>query len=156
MINMIKVVVSEQRLYHRRKSGVVCTYPISIASKGVGNEEGSFKTPLGKHRIYAKIGEGLDKFTAFVGREPVGVFSDETKHLKSDWILSRILWLEGDELGVNKRGSVDSRDRYIYIHGTDEEELIGQPASHGCIRMKNDDVISLFEHVHCGEKVLIK
>ena len=153
---MIKIIVAEQLLYHRRKSGVVCTYPISTASKGAGNEKGSFQTPLGKHKIYAKIGEGLPALTAFVGREPVGVFSEETKHLRSDWILSRLLWLEGNEVGINKHGNVDSCERYIYIHGTDEENLIGQPASHGCIRMKNDDVMDLFDQVCCGEPVLIK
>jgi len=153
---MIKIIVSEQKLYHRRKTGVVCVYPISTAINGVGNEQGSFKTPLGKHRIYAKIGEGMPKNTIFVGREPLGVFWENIRSLRDDWILSRILWLEGLELGVNKGGQVDSRLRYIYIHGTDEEHLIGKPASHGCIRMRNDDVMSLFEHVQEAEKVLIK
>jgi len=152
---MIKVVVVEQKLYHHRQTGVVCVYPISTSSQGVGNAEGSFKTPLGKHRVYAKIGEGAVKHTAFSGRKAVGVFSEAVKHQRQDWILSRILWLEGLQVGLNKRGRCDSRQRYIYIHGTNEEDLIGKPASHGCIRMRNDDVIDLFGRVSCGETVLI-
>ncbi len=148
--------VAEQKLYHHRKTGVVCTYPVSTARKGVGNSEGSFQTPYGKHRICAKIGEGLPKFTAFAGREPVAIFSDEVKHQREDWILSRILWLEGVQPGINKYGKHDTYRRYIYIHGTNEEDLLGQPVSHGCIRMNNDDVIDLFNHVRCGERVLIK
>ncbi|MDX8381509.1 MAG: L,D-transpeptidase [Ghiorsea sp.] len=153
---MIKVVVSEQKLYHRRKTGVICEYPISTASKGVGNAEGGYQTPLGKHRIRHKIGDGLSPSTFFVARQPTGEFRQANKSLRSDWILGRILWLEGVQTGVNKRGKVDTFSRYIYIHGTDEEEKIGQPASHGCIRMKRDDVVHLFEHVACGEAVLIK
>jgi len=153
---MIKIIVSEQLLYHRRKSGVVYTYPVSTAKNGVGNGQGSFKTPLGRHRIHEKIGKGIPEYTAFAGRKPIGVFSTDVEHQRSDWILSRILWLDGTQTGVNKRGRVDSRARYIYIHGTNEEFLIGQPASHGCIRMCNADVIDLFEHVSCGETVLIK
>jgi len=153
---MIKIVISEQKLYHRRKTGVVYAYPISTAINGVGNTQGSLQTPLGKHRIYAKIGDGLPKNTAFVGREPLGIFCEEIRGFGQDWILSRILWLEGLELGVNRGGQVDSCQRYIYIHGTDEEHLIGTPASHGCIRMRNDDVLDLFEHVQEAERVLIK
>jgi len=153
---MIKIVVAEQKLYHHRQTGAVCVYPVSTASKGVGNVEGSFQTPLGKHRVYAKIGEGVMKYTAFSARKAVGLFSEAVKHQRQDWILSRILWLEGLQTGINRRGQCDSRQRYIYIHGTNEEDLIGRPASHGCIRMRNDDVIDLFGHVSCGEVVLIK
>jgi len=153
---MIKVVVSEQKLYHRRNTGVICEYSISTASNGVGNAEGSYQTPLGKHRIKYKIGDGLSPRTFFVARQPMGEFRQSDKSLCSDWILGRILWLEGMQRGINKRGKVDTFSRYIYIHGTDEEEQIGQPASHGCIRMKIDDVVHLFAHVACGETVLIK
>ena len=153
---MIRIIVSEQKLYHRRKTGVIRTYPISTASKGVGNVQGSLQTPLGKHRIYEKIGEHEPKNTVFIGREALGKYTNDIKHMRDDWILSRILWLEGLEQGVNRGGEVDTRTRYIYIHGTDAEDLIGQPASHGCIRMCNDDVIDLFEHVEPGERVLIK
>jgi lipoprotein-anchoring transpeptidase ErfK/SrfK len=122
----------------------------------VGNEEGSYQTPLGKHAIKYKIGEGELLLTAFVARQAEGIFSPEDKQLRSDWILSRILWLEGKQTGINKRGRVDTFNRYIYIHGTDEEDKIGEPVSHGCIRMNNDDVIDLFTHVSCGETVVIK
>ena len=153
---MIKVVVSEQRLYHRRKTGVVYVYAISTARNGTGNLKDSFQTPLGKHRVYAKIGEGMPKNTYFVGRQPRGVFSERSGNEGKDWILSRILWLQGTQAGINKFGCCDTRQRYIYIHGTHEESLIGLPVSHGCIRMKNDDVMQLFEHVRKGERVLIK
>ena len=153
---MIKIIVSEQKLYHHRKTGVVCAYPISTASKGVGNQENSFKTPLGKHRIYTKIGEGFPPYTYYKSRKPKGIFKQEMSGESGDWILSRILWLEGVQSGVNKRGKTDTKKRYVYIHGTNEEEKIGSPVSHGCIRMRNDDVIDLFAHVHCGESVIIK
>ncbi|MDQ7004464.1 MAG: L,D-transpeptidase [Ghiorsea sp.] len=153
---MISIRVEKQILYHRRKTGVIDVYPISTASKGMGNQEGSYQTPLGKHKIYAKIGEGCPKETYFEARKPKGLFTQETQFNKKDWILSRIIWLTGVQTGVNKRGKVDSQRRYIYIHGTNEEGSIGQPASHGCIRMKNDDVIDLFNHVWCGESVYIK
>ena len=142
-------------LYHHRATGVVCTYPVSTASKGAGNQQGSWQTPLGRHRICAKIGENMPKFTAFVGRKPVSIFHQGIKAQRQDWILSRILWLSGMQTGINRRGKVDSRQRYIYIHGTNEEENIGLPASHGCIRMRNDDVMHLFQHVRLGENVVI-
>ena len=153
---MIKIMVSEQKLYHRRKTGVVCVYPISTAAKGVGNLDGSLQTPLGKHAIKYKIGEGEMPLTAFVARQAVGIFHQDDKKQRNDWILSRILWLEGKQTGINKRGKKDTFKRFIYIHGTDEEDKIGTPASHGCIRMKNDDIMDLFEHVSCGESVVIK
>jgi len=153
---MIKVVVSQQMLFHHRKTGVVRAYPISTASKGVGNLKNSWQTPLGKHRICSKIGEGMLRGTSFVGRKAGVVFHQSMQEERSDWILSRILWLDGMQAGINKRGAVDSKARYIYIHGTNEEDMIGSPASHGCIRMKNDDVIDLFEHAQCDESVVIK
>lgn len=153
---MIKIIVSKQMLYHHRKTGVVCVYPISTARNGVGNMEGSLKTPLGKHEICAKIGDGLPIKTYFESREPKGTFKQKIAHCKRDWILSRILWLSGVQTGVNKRGKVDTKKRYIYIHGTNEEDKIGLPVSHGCIRMLNADIIHLFEHVRCGETVFIK
>jgi len=153
---MIKIIVSEQKLYHRRKTGVVCAYPISTAAKGTGNQEGSLQTPLGRHKIKQKIGAGLPLLSYFVAREPKGIFTQKIAAERKDWILSRILWLEGVETGVNKRGKCDTKHRYIYIHGTNEEDKIGVPSSHGCIRMKNDDMIGLFDDVRCGECVVIK
>ncbi|WP_038247757.1 L,D-transpeptidase [Ghiorsea bivora] len=153
---MIKIIVSEQMLYHHRKTGVVCAYPVSTARNGVGNIENSLQTPLGKHQICAKIGGGLPVYTYFESREPKGIFTQKTAHHKADWILSRILWLTGVQTGVNKRGKVDTKKRYIYIHGTNEEDKIGLPVSHGCIRMLNADVVHLFEHACYGESVFIK
>ena len=153
---MIIVSVSEQRLYHRRTSGVWYTYPVSTALAGCGNQRNSLQTPLGKHRISAKIGEGMPIYTAFIGREPVGIFDPDTSDPKHDWILTRILWLDGAELGKNLRGPNDTESRYIYIHGTHEEDKLGQPASHGCIRMGNLEMLELFEHSFVGENVLIR
>ena len=153
---MIIISIAKQALYHRRQTGVWYRYPVSTAVKGSGNVEGSFQTPLGKHRIIEKIGDGLPVFTAFHAREPHSVYNPERSDPDCDWILTRILWLGGCETGKNRRGKVDTKYRYIYIHGTHEEESIGQPASHGCIRMKNEDIIDLFEHTHVGERVRIE
>lgn len=153
---MITVSVSEQMLYHRRKTGVVYAYPVSTASNGTGNREGSYQTPLGRHRIAKKLGDHLPLLTAFSAREPFCIYDPESDDAKRDWILTRILWLEGCETGKNRRGKVDTYDRYIYIHGTHEEDKVGTPASHGCIRMKNEDLLELFEHVAVGESVRIK
>ncbi|ATX79239.1 L,D-transpeptidase catalytic domain [Mariprofundus aestuarium] len=153
---MIIVSVSEQMLYHRHKTGVWYAYPVSTASNGVGNLSGSFQTPLGKHRIAEKIGDHLPLMTAFRAREPFCIYDPEHDDPKKDWILTRILWLTGCETGKNRRGKVDTYRRYIYIHGTHEEDKIGSPASHGCIRMKNEDMLELFEHVAVGEPVRIE
>jgi len=153
---MIIISVSEQRLYHRRRTGVWQSYPVSTAANGTGNEEGSFQTPLGRHRIAEKIGEGMPLLTAFRARQPVGIFDPITCNGSRDWILTRILWLEGCETGKNRRGHVDTKSRYIYIHGTHDEAAIGTPCSHGCIRMKNLDMLELFESCHRGERVNIR
>ncbi|MDQ6994092.1 MAG: L,D-transpeptidase [Mariprofundaceae bacterium] len=152
---MIRISISKQCLSHRNHAGVWHHYPISTASQGVGNVRNSWQTPLGKHRIYQKIGENMPIFTIFRGRKARGVYQQGIHDAKKDWILSRILWLEGTQTGFNRRGQVDTRSRYIYIHGTHDEEDIGNPQSHGCIRMKNDDVIELFNQVSVGESVLI-
>ncbi len=94
--------------------------------------------------------------TAFAAREPVSIYDSETDDPEQDWILSRILWLEGMQTGINKRGKVDTKSRYIYIHGTHEENKIGSPASHGCIRMRNQDILELFIHAHEREIVQIQ
>jgi len=152
---MLIISISEQMLYHRRKTGVWYTYPVSTAAAGAGNRQGSFQTPLGKHRIAEKIGGGLPLFTAFCAREPFCIYDPQTDDARQDWILSRILWLDGCETGNNRRGSVDTHARYIYIHGTHAEEKISSPASHGCIRMRNDDILELFEFTIVGESVRI-
>lgn len=152
---MIIVSLQDQVLYHRRRTGVWHHYPVSTALNGAGNRHGSFRTPLGRHRICRKIGDGMPPLTAFRGRRPIGLYRPGIDDPDRDWILSRILWLDGCELGHNRRGRVDTRSRYIYIHGTHAEEKLGLPASHGCIRMANHDIIELFDHVHPGERVRI-
>ncbi len=152
---MIMISISKQMLYHHRKTGVCYAYPVSTASNGAGNRKNSLQTPTGRHQIAYKFGSGLPIFTAFKARQPFCIYNPETDSPNRDWILSRILWLGGCETGKNHRGDVDTHARYIYIHGTHEEDKIGTPASHGCIRMRNDDVIELFEHVAVGETVRI-
>ncbi|GAV19214.1 putative L,D-transpeptidase YbiS precursor [Mariprofundus micogutta] len=152
---VIIISVSEQMLYHRRKTGVIYAYPVSTATNGTGNQSGSFQTPLGRHRIAEKIGHCMPLLTAFSAREPFCIYDPQTDNPNQDWILTRILWLKGCETGKNRRGKVDTHARYIYIHGTHEEDKIGNPASHGCIRMRNEDMLELFEHVAVGESVRI-
>jgi len=157
---VIIVSINHQMLYHRRRTGVFHAYPVSTAMAGPGNDSDSLKTPLGRHRIHTKIGEGMPLFTSFVARIPTGIYDPVHKTpsrsgVDHDWILSRILWLEGMETGKNRRGRVDTKSRFIYIHGTHDENKIGTPASHGCIRMRNTDVLELFEYTHTGEIVYI-
>jgi len=154
-LRVIIVSIAEQLLYHRRRTGVFYTYPVSTAGAGSGNDSGSLKTPLGIHRICARIGEDLPLFTAFSGRFPAGIYNPACDDHSHDWILTRILWLEGTETGKNRRGRVDTKSRFIYIHGTHDEDRIGTPASHGCIRMRNTDMLEVFEHAHTGEIVRI-
>lgn len=133
-------------------------YPVSTALNGAGECAGSGCTPRGQHVVRARIGAGLPVNTVFVGRRPTGeVWTPElaAANPDRDWILTRILWLSGCEPGVNRLGSVDSMRRYIYIHGTPDSEPMGEPRSHGCIRMRNADVLDLFERVPAGTPVLI-
>ena len=134
-------------------------FPVSTARNGAGELEGSFCTPRGAHRIAQKIGEGAPLFAVFKAR--VGTGEIWTPQLEAedpgrDWILSRILWLDGLEPGKNQGGDVDSHARYIYIHGTNEEDKIGTPVSHGCIRMRNADVVTLFDQVSVDTRVNIR
>ena len=126
----------------------VATYPVSTARAGVGGETGSSKTPPGWHRVCARYGANAPLGQVFVSRRAVrGSVLPENKWRAgddADLILSRILLLDGLEYGVNRGGSVDSRTRYIYIHGTNQEQLLGTPASHGCVRLANRDVAALF------------
>ena len=125
---------------------IIEEYRISSSIYGEGNEEGSNKTPLGAHYIREYFGKDVDIYTIFKNRVPTGhkakLLSREQKS-EEDIITTRILWLDGLEEGFNKGANLDSYKRYIYIHGTNEEELIGQKASHGCIRMNNSDIIKL-------------
>lgn len=138
--------------------GVKAKYPVSTAANGVGCEKDSGCTPLGAHIIRAKIGAGAALNTAFVGRRATGeICTPElmAEFPNRDWILTRILWLSGTELGFNRLGNVDSMQRYIYIHGTPDSTDMGMIGSHGCIRMRNDDVIALFDAVPVGTIVVI-
>ena len=143
----IEVSISEQRLYVLDSDTIVRSYPISSSSFGEGQTENSFKTPLGEHEIQTKIGTYVPKYQFFVSREHVSqevAVIEEEIDSPDDFITTRIMWLTGKNEGFNKGGNVDSFKRFIYIHGTHEEGLIGKKASHGCIRMLNQDVLELF------------
>jgi lipoprotein-anchoring transpeptidase ErfK/SrfK len=133
-------------------------YRISSAKNGTGQENGSFCTPLGKHIIRAKIGADQAINTVFIKRRPTGeIYTPELAEQfpKRDWILTRILWLSGCEPGFNRLGSVDTMRRYIYIHGTPDNVEMGKPGSIGCIRMRNSDLLELFDQVNAGTVVEI-
>ncbi len=138
---------------------VLRRYPVSSASKGAGEAAGSGRTPRGGHRIRALIGRAADCGSVFKGRRPTGeVWTPElaAANPDRDWILSRILWLCGEERGRNRGGAVDSQRRYIYIHGTPDDQPMCEPRSHGCLRMRNVDVIELFDLVEVGTSVEIR
>ena len=138
--------------------GVKVKYPVSTAANGVGCEKDSGCTPLGNHIIRAKIGAGALPTTVFVGRRPTGEICTPELMAQSpnrDWILTRILWLSGKELGKNRLGNVDTMQRYIYIHGTPDLTEMGKPGSHGCVRMRNADMVELFDLVEAGTPVVI-
>lgn len=157
MLN-IRINIEKQTLELLDDSRLVRRYLVSTAKNGVGEISGSFCTPRGRHLVRAKIGEGLPQNTVFVRRRPSGeVYTDELARQfpGRDWILGRILWLSGCERGFNRLGEVDTMRRYIYIHGTPHEEAIGIPVSHGCIRMRMQDVVELFQQVPVGTPVEI-
>ena len=138
---------------------IIREYNIATAKNGPGEAFGSERTPRGKHIIRAKIGDGQLENTVFVGRRPTGeIYSPELKkqHPNRDWILTRILWLSGLEKGKNRLGKVDTMRRYVYIHGCPDEDKMGIPSSHGCVKMRNCDVIELFDLVPVGTSVEIK
>ena len=154
----LDVSIAAQNLMFVDNGTVIKKYPVSTAKNGTGEKRGSGCTPLGWHRIRAKIGAGLPLNSVFVARRPTGEVYDEElgrRFPQRDWILSRILWLGGLESGKNRYGDVDTFWRYIYIHGTPDEHLIGLPVSHGCIRMKNNHLMDLFGRVNAGMKVFI-
>lgn len=154
----IYVSTKESKLYLISNKKVIETYPISIAKAGVGNKENSNQTPLGLHEIRKKIGAGLPQNAILKSRVYTGKLAEiisEPIFTNTDLVTSRILWLGGLEPGYNSGGNVDSYNRFIYIHGTPEEGLIGTGASHGCIRMYNADVIELFDKVPTKTKVFI-
>ncbi len=156
---VIVVRINEQRLYLYRNGAWVADWPVSTAVRGIGNRKGSLQTPLGAHRIRETIGAGAPAGTIFRARVNTHRIADivhDDRATSDDYVTSRILWLEGLEPGRNRGGDVDSHARFIYIHGTHEEGRIGKPASKGCIRMRNDDVIRLFDMVSSGVLVWIE
>jgi lipoprotein-anchoring transpeptidase ErfK/SrfK len=141
------------------KDQIIKQYSISSAKNGTGQDNGSFCTPLGQHIIRAKIGDGQPINTVFIRRRPTGeIYTAELgkQYPKRDWILTRILWLSGCERGFNRLGSVDTMRRYVYIHGSPDSVEMGKPGSIGCIRMRNHDLLELFDLVEAGTKVNIK
>jgi len=155
----IQVDLELQQLRLLSEGACVATYSVSTARNGPGETQGSECTPRGLHRIRLKIGDGQPVNGVFVGRRPTGEI--HTPELAAanpgrDWILTRILWLTGLEPGRNRGGSVDSLRRYIYIHGTPDSEPMGRTASHGCIRMRNSELIRLYDQVSVGTIVDIR
>ncbi len=137
---------------------VLRSFAVSTGANGMGEESGSFCTPRGKHVIRAKIGAGQPENAVFIKRRPTGeIYTPQlgAVHPKRDWILTRILWLSGKEPGYNRWGSCDTMRRYIYIHGTPDGTPLGKPGSRGCVRMRNADLLELFDLVTVGTPVEI-
>ena len=150
--------ISEQTLSLLDGDQAYKRFSISSALNGTGQDQGSGQTPTGQHYVRAKIGDGMALNTVFVGRRDTGEIYDENLALQNptrDWILTRILWLCGSQVGFNRLGKVDSMARYIYIHGTPDTEPMGEAKSHGCIRMRNSDVLELFDWVPARCPVMI-
>lgn len=157
---------SENRQTNAKFIHVLKTWPVSSAKAGVGNLRGSQQTPLGWFEVRIKIGEGMAENSVFVGRRATGeIYSEDlaTQYPNRDWILTRVLWLTGMQKGLNRRqtgedsAKCDTLSRFIYFHGTPENRLepIGEPHSHGCLRMGNEDLLALFELVSKHTKILI-
>ncbi len=157
-VPVIYVDVPAQRLRVERAGEVLMDVAVSTARNGVGEQNASECTPRGWHQVRAKIGAGCAPNTVFRGRRPTGeVYSPalRAQFPARDWILTRILWLSGLEPGRNRLGRVDTMRRYVYIHGCPDEDPMGTPSSHGCVKMRNEDVVRLFELVPAGTRVLI-
>jgi L,D-transpeptidase YbiS len=155
---IIDIDISKQRLRLKQGERTLMDAPVSTGLKGAGEVMDSERTPRGWHVVCEKIGGGAPLNTVFVGRRPTGeLYTPELrqKHPGRDWILTRILWLSGTESGRNQGGKVDSRERYIYIHGCPADVGIGGPGSRGCIRMRNEQIIELFNRVRVGTPVFI-
>ena len=153
---MIEVDIGRQQLLLRSGDVVIKNYSVSTARNGTGEEQDSECTPRGVHVIAEKIGAGCPPNTVFVGRRPTGeLYNPELRQRfpDRDWIITRILWLQGCEPGVNQGGNVDTYQRCIYIHGAPDDVAMGEPGSRGCIRMHNRDVVELFDMVDVGMKI---
>jgi len=146
----LAISLTQQNLRVIEQQTVRASYPVSTALNGPGERYGSGCTPRGWHQIRAKIGAGQPLYSVFVGRRPTGEIYSPTlaaQFPERDWILTRILWLSGLQPGYNRFGEVDTAWRYIYIHGSPDHLIDGAPRSHGCVRMRNDDILALFEQV---------
>ncbi|MNZ33971.1 L,D-transpeptidase [compost metagenome] len=154
MLDLLHISIADQCLYGFAAGELCLRLPVSTALNGPGEQQGSGCTPRGRHQVRARIGAGLPEAAVLVGRRWTGeIWSPAlaAQHPQRDWILTRILWLSGCEPGRNRLGAVDTFRRYIYLHGTPDSEPMGEARSHGCIRLRNADLLALFEQVplHC-------
>ncbi|GAA6130456.1 L,D-transpeptidase [Halopseudomonas sabulinigri] len=157
-LDHIHISIGDQQLTGFSGGAAVCRYPISSALNGPGEQNGSGCTPRGAHRVRARIGDGEPLNAVYRARRPTGeVWTPAlaAANPQRDWILTRILWLCGNQPGVNRGGQVDSQRRYIYLHGTGDDQPMGVPLSHGCIRLRNTDMLELFERTPVGCTVQI-
>ncbi len=158
LLDHLHVSIADQQLYGFCQGRLRCRLPVSTALNGVGERNGSGCTPRGRHVVRARIGDGLPAGAVLRGRRWTGEIWSPALHQQHpgrDWILSRILWLSGCEPGFNRLGSVDTFRRYIYLHGTPDSEPMGVPLSHGCVRLRNADLLELFSQVPVGCTVQI-
>ncbi|MHB8254356.1 MAG: L,D-transpeptidase family protein [Acidiferrobacter sp.] len=156
----VEVDVAHQLLRLSEGPGTPALWVVGIATakNGVGEQYGSYQTPRGRHVIRAKIGAHAPRNGVFVGRRLTGeIYSPALRQTypQRDWILTRILWLSGLDVGKNRMGAVDTMRRYIYVHGAPDEDTMGVPSSHGCVKMHNDDILRLFDSVEVGTQVHI-
>jgi len=155
----LEIDIDSQCLTLHREAGAATSWPVSTAKAGPGERNGSGCTPRGEHRIRLKIGAGCRPGSVFVGRRYTGELYSPSlalAHPERDWILTRILWLTGCMPGFNRGGDCDTLRRYIYIHGCPDDEPMGVPRSHGCVRMRNADIVEVFDQVAVGTRVLIR
>lgn len=158
-VDQLLIDVFAQKLIHFVDARCHRVYVISTGANGVGEMEGSGKTPRGWHVVRAKIGENQPLNSVFISRRPTGeIYTPEVDRLspEKDWILTRILWLSGLERGKNRLGTCDTMRRYIYIHGSPDHRVLGVPGSKGCIRMRSADIIELYDSIQPGTKVFIR
>jgi lipoprotein-anchoring transpeptidase ErfK/SrfK len=154
----LRISLRRQELEVLERGRVTARYPVSTSAKGAGERFGSEQTPRGAHEVRELIGASAPSGAVFVERRATGEICTSglrAAHPGRDWILSRVIWLSGLEPGRNQGGDVDTHDRFVYIHGTPDEEPVGEPRSHGCIRMRNHDVIELFDLIEPGTLVQI-
>lgn len=150
MLDLLHVSLADQTLYGLRDNQLVLCLPVSTAFNGPGEQQGSFCTPRGRHVVQEKIGSDAPLGAVFKARVWTGeIWSEDLQQAfpQRDWILTRILWLAGCEPGFNQGGTVDSYQRYIYVHGTLDTEPMGVPRSHGCVRLRNQDLLRLYPQV---------